>query len=376
MRKSFDAVMSEPKPDWIAAAELGLVSSSFSTIVSQLFAARLGRDVFVDWMTVAAIPMRHAALSAEPSWSAVLVGIAFHQWADFSWAVIFFGLLGRWTAELSPLRIFLLAIPWAVFSSASEWLVLVPLLPFQQPLFTLQQPYWTGLLVHMTSASMYPLFAWLRWPLGRAPSTKAVWAAKVWGAGSLALICILTTLAIASQFGWEWPWMGKDREADQTYMRHMTAHHAQGIELARLGEQRAQDPHLRALASLMIASQVGENRIFDAWWQSWFSLPMPDCTAQERAGMPGYLTTDQMKEARSASADQFDRTFIQLMTIHHAGAVKMADQEWRSSGDPRLRIMAHAIRHEQQGEIALMNRTEGAAAVLTATQNMLADNVN
>ena len=64
------------------------------------------------------------------------------------------------------------------------------------------------------------------------------------------------------------------------------------------------------------------------------------------------------------------------MTIHHAGAVKMADQEWRSRGDPRLRIMAHAIRHEQQGEIALMNRTKGAAAVLTATRNMLADNVN
>ncbi|WP_065755834.1 DUF305 domain-containing protein [Bradyrhizobium paxllaeri] len=368
--------MAEPKSNWIAAAELGLISSSFSTIVSQLFAARLGRDAFVDWMTVAAIPMRDAALSAEPSWSAILAGIAFHQWADFSWAVIFFGLLGRWTAELSPLRIFLLAIPWAVFTSASEWLVLVPLLPFQQPLFTLQQPYWTGLLVHMASAGMYPIFAWLRWPHGRAPSTKAVRAARAWGAGSLAIICILAMLALSSQFGWEWPWMGKDPEADQTYMRHMTTHHAQGIELARLGEQRSQDPHLRALASLMVASQVGEIRIFGAWWQSWFSLPMPECTAQERAGMPGYLTTDQMKEARSASSDQFDRTFIELMTIHHAGAVKMADKQWRRRGDPRLRIMAHAIRHGQQGEIALMNRIEGAAAVLTATQNMLADNVN
>jgi uncharacterized protein (DUF305 family) len=30
------------------------------------------------------------------------------------------------------------------------------------------------------------------------------------------------------------------------------------------------------------------------------------------------------------------------MTIHHAGAVKMADDEWHSHGDPR--IMAHAIR--------------------------------
>lgn len=50
------AIMSQPKSNWIAAAELGIISSSFSTIVSQLFAARLGRDALVDWMTVAAIP--------------------------------------------------------------------------------------------------------------------------------------------------------------------------------------------------------------------------------------------------------------------------------------------------------------------------------
>jgi hypothetical protein len=46
-----------PKSNWLAAVELGLVSSTFSTIVSQLAAARLGRDAFVDWMTrLASIP--------------------------------------------------------------------------------------------------------------------------------------------------------------------------------------------------------------------------------------------------------------------------------------------------------------------------------
>src|ERR1700761_7578968 len=101
-------VMWRPKSNWLAAAQLGLVSSSFSTIVSQLFAARLGRDALVDWMTVAAIPVRDWALSAEPSSSAVVAGIAFHQWADFSWAVVFFGLFGRRTAALSPWKIFFL----------------------------------------------------------------------------------------------------------------------------------------------------------------------------------------------------------------------------------------------------------------------------
>src|SRR5947209_6139441 len=109
--------MARPKSNWIAAAELGLVSSTFSTIVSQLTAAPLGRDAFVDWMTVAAIPFRDQVLSAEPTGGAVLAGILFHQWADFSWALVFFGLFGRWTAALPPCRIFLLAVPWAAFSS-------------------------------------------------------------------------------------------------------------------------------------------------------------------------------------------------------------------------------------------------------------------
>jgi uncharacterized protein (DUF305 family) len=360
---------------WIAAAELGLISSTFSTIVSQLFAARIGRDAAVDWMTVAAIPARDWAISAEPSWSAILAGIAFHQWADFSWALVFFGVLGRWTADLRPLTILLLAPPWAVFSSSMEWFVLVPLFPFWQPLFTLQQPYWIGLLVHGSSAVMYPLFARLRWRRGAAPA-RDVRFTNAWMTGALALIALLGAAAFFGSHGYEPPWMGRDRDADQTYIRHMTAHHAQGIALARVAAERAQDPHLRKLAMLMVASQTGENRIFETWWLSWFDTEMPDCSSDERAAMPGFLTQAEMRQVKAAPADQFDMVFVETMSKHHAGAVRMADQMWHSGGDLRLRVMAHAIRHEQQGEIALMHGASGIAAVATAFRNMRGDNVN
>jgi len=360
---------------WIAAATLGLISSTFSTIVSQLSAARIGRDAAVDWMTVAAIPARDWALSAEPSWSAILAGIAFHQWADFSWALVFFGVLGRWTADLRPLTILGLALPWAVFSSATEWFVLVPLFPFWQPLFTLQQPYWIGLLVHGSSAVMYPLFARLRWKRGHAPA-RDVRFTNAWITGAITVVAVLGIIALFGGHGYELPWIGRDKDADQTYIRHMTAHHAQGIGLAQIAAERAQDPHLRKLAMLMVASQAGENRIFENWWLSWFDTEMPDCSTEERAAMPGFLTVADMRQIKSASMDQFDSVFVELMSKHHRGAVKMADQMWHSSGDLRLRVMAHAIRHEQQGEIALMEHADGIAAVSAAFRNMLADNVN
>ncbi len=362
--------------NWIAAAKLGLVSSSFSTLVSQLAAARLGRDADVDWMTVAAIPLRDGIMSSEPSWGANIGGIAFHQWADFSWALVFFGLFGRWTAELRPLAILALALPWAAFTSASEWFVLVPLFPFFQPIFPLQQPYWIGLLVHISSAVMYPLFAWLRYPFVTAPRSRDVNFARAWAVGGVAILALLGSIAGLATLGRELPWIGIDRAGDQDYMRHMTTHHRQGIALARLGAEHARDPQLQALAKLMVASQTGENRIFGAWWQSWFGTVMPACSAQELNDMPGYLTDEQMSEARSAAPDQFDATFVRLMSIHHGGAVRMADAEWHGRGDIRLRVMAHAIRHEQQGEIALMNVVSGVEAVRTAFRNMLADNVN
>src|ERR671910_395109 len=91
-------VQSDRSANWRASAVLGLITSTFSTVIASLTAARIGRDAIVDWMVVASIPLRDPMLQAEPSWLAIVAGILFHQWADFSWAMVFFGLLGRWTA--------------------------------------------------------------------------------------------------------------------------------------------------------------------------------------------------------------------------------------------------------------------------------------
>jgi uncharacterized protein (DUF305 family) len=361
---------------WRAAIYLGLISSTFSTVVSQLSAARIGRDAVVDWMSVAAIPARDWALNSQPSIAAIAIGVAFHQWADFSWALFFFGVLGRWTARLHPVALALAAIPWAVFTSAVEWFVLVPLFPFWQPIFTLQQPYWIGFLVHLSSASMYPLYAWLR----RSASDRQYFPGReflrLWAAGAIAGIVALEALALFAVHDRELPWLGKNPEIDQTFMQHMSTHHQQGIEIASIAAQKAAGPHLQSLAKLMAASQSGEKQILENWWTSWFGLPMQICSAQERATMPGLLDDAQIARLRAGTSAGFDELFVRLMTIHHAGAVKMADDELRNGSDPRLRVMAQAIRHEQQGEIALMNCVAGGRAVLMAVRNMFADNVN
>jgi hypothetical protein len=239
---------SQRRLNWRTAALLGLISSTFSTLVSQFLAGRIGRDAVVDWMVVATIPLRDGMLQSEPSWPVIAAGILFHQWADFTWAVIFFWLLGRWTAGLKPRTLLLIALPWALFTSAFEWFVLVPLIPFWQPIFTLNQPYWIGFLVHAVSASIYPLFPWLRdWLRGRLPSPHRRFTA-VW---TTLAATVLLALGFIAFLGWqnrELPWMGENPAFDQSYMRRMAAHHAQGVELAQLAIEKARDPYLKSLA--------------------------------------------------------------------------------------------------------------------------------
>ena len=155
---------------WRAAAYLGLVSSTFSTIVSQLSAARIGRDAAVDWMIVATIPGSDNMLSSGPTPGSILVGILFHQWADFSWALFFFGVLGKWTAGLNPISLIVLAVPWAFLTSAIEWFVLVPLFRFGSRSLRCSSP--TGSAFSYTSHRLQfirCIAGWMAPPLGTKP---------------------------------------------------------------------------------------------------------------------------------------------------------------------------------------------------------------
>jgi uncharacterized protein (DUF305 family) len=166
--------------------------------------------------------------------------------------------------------------------------------------------------------------------------------------------------------------MGENPAFDQGYMRRMAAHHAQGVEISELAIGKAQDPYLRNLANLMGADQKGEIAMFQQWWRSWFPGDLPQPYPEEHATMPGMLGPDQIESLRRTNGAAFDPLFITLMTTHHKGAVLMADEALRQASDIRLRLMAHATRHAQRGEIELMQGTEGWAAVKSATLSLVA----
>jgi uncharacterized protein (DUF305 family) len=213
---------------------------------------------------------------------------------------------------------------------------------------------------------MYPLFPGLRDWIGgrRCPQHRRF--ALVWGAFAAIGALLCAGVAYLGVHARELPWTGQNAAQDVAYIRRMSTHHTQGIEVATLAAGRARDPHLRSLARLMVAEQTGDNSIFDQWWRSWFPGPLQLCGPDEQAAMPGMLTPQQIQQLRQVPDTDFDSLFVRLMSFHHAGAVEMADEEIHSRGDIRLRIMAQAIRHSQQGEIEMMHGINGIPAVRAA----------
>jgi uncharacterized protein (DUF305 family) len=211
---------------------------------------------------------------------------------------------------------------------------------------------------------MYAIFPYLRDRLGSFHSEENRRFACAWTMAALAGLLVLATLAFLGSHGHEVAWVGRDGNYDQSYMRRMAAHHRQGVEIATIAADRAGDPHLSALARMMIAGQNGEIAILAQWWRSWFSGELPDALPGEHRTMPGMIANEQIAKLREARPSDVDRLFVSLMSAHHQGAIEMAYDALKNASDPRLKLISYSIGYEQRGEMNLMRGTEaGLAAV-------------
>jgi uncharacterized protein (DUF305 family) len=342
----------ETKRVWKLALLMGLITSTFSTLVIVLGSPRIGRGVALSWMEVGTVVLGGSGVKLAPGLREIVAGIVVHQSADIFWALVFFGLASRWTLYIRPAILLLLAPLWAVATSLTEYYLV---LPWLQPLLRIQSPYWINLVVHMSSAAAYPIFLWLRKPLtGEERGVKAGRRTAFVLAGVLA---VLGALEVLSASGHEFPsHLGGEttRGYDRSFMRRMAAHHEVGVVLARVAAERGTQKNVRVLGRMMVAEQEAEIRILRHWWWSWYGQHLPRPSPREHATMPGMTSPEAIQELAQLRGRQFEKRFYELMLPHHWGAVKMAINECQHGGDPRLCVFADQIRHAQIQQIERM----------------------
>lgn len=149
-------------------------------------------------------------------------------------------------------------------------------------------------------------------------------------------------------------------QADVDFAQGMIPHHAQAIEMADMAIAQAESAEVIDLAERIRAAQDPEIEQLTAWLEDWGQdVPDREMSMDHDMGdmsMGGMMTQDQMDEMAAASGAEFDRMFLEMMIVHHEGAVSMAEDEVANGKYEQAIAMAQSIIDGQSAEIDEMDQ--------------------
>lgn len=159
--------------------------------------------------------------------------------------------------------------------------------------------------------------------------------------------------------------------ADVSFAQAMIVHHQGAIDMAKLAVTRASSQQVKDLAARIEAAQTPEITEMTSWLNAWgqsagpteTSMPGMDHSSSPMSssatgsdGAMGMMTEEQMNQLKAASGTAFDRMFLQLMTVHHQGAIDMAKTERSEGTNPPALALAKSIETSQTAEVTEMSR--------------------
>jgi len=190
--------------------------------------------------------------------------------------------------------------------------------------------------------------------------------------------------------------------ADVGFVRDMSVHHAQAVEMANIAYRRTDDPAIALLARDIADTQQFQIGMMTGWLDVWglpvsagdpvmswmgdydMTLPSPppgleddmagmDHSATPESGdaetplMPGMATPFEVDALETLPVDEMNAQFLRLMIRHHQGGVAMAQAELELGKDEMVKNFAQQVVNTQDAEIATMTTmlnelTAGGAA--------------
>ncbi|MCE2901149.1 MAG: DUF305 domain-containing protein [Gemmatimonas sp.] len=147
-------------------------------------------------------------------------------------------------------------------------------------------------------------------------------------------------------------------KADVEFMQMMIAHHAQAIVMARMAESNSSNAQLLKLSRKIDQSQMPEIQIMQDWLRRHDQVA-PDTSSWRTVRMDGMLSDEELQALNAARGAAFDRLFLNGMIKHHAGAIKMVDDLFKSPGagqEVDANVFANDVVVAQTAEIGIMRR--------------------
>ena len=157
----------------------------------------------------------------------------------------------------------------------------------------------------------------------------------------------------------------RDGSVEAGFLRDMSTHHAQAVEMSMIAHAASINPDVVTLAGDIALTQQGQINYMQAWLRDWHLSPtstktamawMPGGSAEVVNGlMPGMATPQQLDTLRKATGKQLDIQYLQLMRQHHLGGIHMAQEAIDLSKNKDVDWLAGTMVASQQGEITVIN---------------------
>ncbi|TDQ53662.1 DUF305 domain-containing protein [Actinorugispora endophytica] len=184
----------------------------------------------------------------------------------------------------------------------------------------------------------------------------------------LPIAAFLVILALVGGFLANRPGHPLDSSADAGFLRDMSAHHAQAVDMAMIAYDGSDESVLKTVSYDIARTQQAQIGRMQGWLVLWglgargTQPPMAWMAGHGHGGggevpdrMPGLATDEQMDALEAASGVEAEILFLELMIEHHKGGIEMARAAVDTASEDVVVDFARGMVTAQQSEIDLMN---------------------
>lgn len=159
--------------------------------------------------------------------------------------------------------------------------------------------------------------------------------------------------------------------ADVQFLDMMLMHHADGVKMAQMGVDKAQNAGVKSLGQKMKDDQQKDIAEMQKMRDSHFSGQpkqemMPVKRREMTMEMMMKMAEEDMQKLEAASGAEFDRTFLDVFMKHHQMAIDMSKEETSKGKNAEVKKKAREIISKQTKEMAEMRRLKTRVAAKTA----------
>jgi uncharacterized protein (DUF305 family) len=140
---------------------------------------------------------------------------------------------------------------------------------------------------------------------------------------------------------------------DLQFIDTMSMHHRMAIDMAELARSRAEHAELKAMATKMVGDQQKDTAQLKDWREQWYA-GKPVALNMKMPGMPESMKGMSMQKLAAANGAEFDRMFVEMMSRHHAGAIKMSEAAAPMLQHAEVKAFAKKVLISQKEELAQM----------------------